>query len=60
MGMSSSCLVIAIEIAEQKIEAAVGILEPALERAGDVGARFMRRLQRQRLRAREHAGSKQE
>src|SRR5690349_17309553 len=51
---------ISIEIAQQQIEAAVGILEPALERASDVRARFVGRLERQGLGARQDPESEQE
>ena len=42
--------VVAIEIADEKGAAAVGVLAPALERAGDAGAELPARLARQLLR----------
>src|SRR5262249_33644392 len=38
---------ISVVIAQKKAEGSVGVLEPALEGAGDTGARFMLRFQRQ-------------
>jgi hypothetical protein len=48
---------IAIVIAEEKIEAAVLILEPALKSAGNALARIVPRLSRQALRPHERGAS---